>query len=116
MRPSGPITVGVYDCATPALSAMRSLKALLGRCQRYSVPSSLLISTDDVNGSTAAVLTHHSRTALAGAPPPSAVGPRIVITSRITVTAPLTGSACVRVFGSSTATRFLPSPLGSVLR
>src|SRR5438093_10495450 len=84
-----------------------------GKCQRYSLPSSLLTITDCVEGSTAAVLMHHSRTASgkwarnAG----SGVGPAMVKISFIT-SSPL-DDACdstCEAFGSSTATLFTPSP------
>ena len=72
----------------------------------YSSPSSLLTSTELVNGSTAAVLMHHSFT------PPgtseSGVGPSFVMTSRITGM-PLMVSVWVCT-GSTIATWFCPLP------
>ena len=58
------MTVGVYASPMPGDSVIPGARVLVVRSQRYSLPSSLLARTDLVNGSTAAVLMHHSRTAL----------------------------------------------------
>src|SRR5262245_57471686 len=62
--PSGPITVGTYGSPMPAPRWTHSVKALVARFQRYVRPSSLGVKTLLVGGLTAAVLMHHSRTAL----------------------------------------------------
>src|SRR5262245_15803028 len=61
--PSGPMIVGVYASPIPGESVTTSESKFVLKFHRYSFPSSLLTITDIVNGSTAAVLMHHSRTA-----------------------------------------------------
>ena len=80
------MTVGVYASPTPGDSVTASDNAFLVRSQRYKFPSSLLTMTDDVDGSTAPVLMHHSRTALgywavnsgSGVGPAGAIGAAMV--------------------------------------
>src|SRR5689334_19954785 len=62
--PSGPMTVGVYASKIPGDRMMPGPSVLVARSQRYNMPSSLLARTAPETGSTAAVLMHHSRTAL----------------------------------------------------
>src|SRR5947208_1985250 len=105
--------VGVYASPIPGDRVTVSESVFVLKSQRYSFPSSLLTITDIVQGSTAAVLMHHSRTAPgywfvnSG----SGVGPAMVRTSFMT-SRPLDdacGSTMV-AFGSSTAILLMPSP------
>src|SRR4051794_27255851 len=107
------MAVGVYASPTPGERAIDWERRLVVRSHRYSFPSSLLTMIERVNGSTAAVLMHHSRTALGNwaAASGSGVGPAMDRTSFIT-SKPLDEGcgAGIVSFGSSTATRFTPFP------
>ena len=77
-------------------------------------PSSLGAKTLRVAGFTAAVLMHHSRTALGNVVLnrlASGVGPITVSTSRISTSPPADGCGSICVLdGSSSAMRLTPSP------
>src|SRR5204862_8223713 len=108
--------VGVYASPIPEVRVTVSESVFVPKFQRYSFPSSLLTITDIVPASTAAVLMHHSRTALGywAMNSGSGVGPAMVRTSFIT-SRPLEdacGSTMV-AFGSGTAILFAPSPPSS---
>src|SRR5436309_4463729 len=107
------MSVGVYASPTPGDSVTTWESVFVLKSQRYSLPSSLLTITDMVDGSTTAVLMHHSRTALGNwaVCSGSGVGPAMVKTSFMT-RRPLEdacGSTIV-AFGSSTAILLTPSP------
>src|SRR5262245_53825526 len=110
------MTVGVYASPMPADSVTASERLFVVRSQRYNFPSSLLTMIDLVDGSTAAVLMHHSRTAFGNCArySGSGVGPATVRISFMTGW-PFDdgcGSAMVAL-GSSTAILLTPSPPSS---
>src|SRR5438309_1341117 len=107
------MTVGVYASPTPADRVIACERVLVVKSQRYRFPSSLLAITAFVDGSTAAVLMHHSRTALGNCAMNSwsGVGPAMVRMAFITSWPfdDACGSTIVSL-GSSTAILFTPSP------
>src|SRR5262245_22592371 len=85
-EPSGPTIVGTYGSPIPGVSATACDRVFDPTFQRYNRPSSLVKKILPVAGLTAAVLMHHSRTALGNIGEKtsgSGVGPVTVRTSRI---------------------------------